>query len=382
MNHLNTARTPLWGILLTILLLTSCSDGDGGYHTAFPFPSGISKSGERKNAKRLAKVYNRTDVDDLVQPKVSPGLIRAIRHQKKMLERQRRGGKYHNIGGLKFSKRDLERTAEAMENWCSAAFVPPSEYFTAYQVGGKDGRGNVLFTAYFAPELDVSKTRTGEYKYPIYARPKDVSSFPTRRQIYKDGALKGKGLELAYAKSMLDIQQMQLQGSGYVRFQDGTRRLLSYDGSNLHRRRSIQRYFKETYADKPHGITLRTIAKFIEKNPGKADEIIFHNPSCVFFTMKTKHNQVVGSGYVPLSEHISVASDKKFIPTGACLLADKPVPYKKHTEHEMSVMLAQDVGGAIRGPGRIDIYTGVGKVGAPAPGLKNYGRMWLLLAKS
>jgi membrane-bound lytic murein transglycosylase A len=382
MNQFN-AKSMSWIILSLVfaLLLASCSDNEDGYRRAFPFPEDISKNGKRKHAPRLAKVYTYSQVDKLVHPSTSPGLIRAIRQQKKLLNIQRRGRKYHNIGGLKFSKQDLERTAEAMENWGSAAFVPASEYFDAYQVSGKDGRGNVLFSAYFAPELEVSAAPTSKFRYPIYARPKGLERMPSRREIYKEGALEGKGLELGYANSLLDIQQMQLQGSGYVRFQNGTRSLLSYDGSNGHQRQSVQRYFLKTYANKPHGITLRTIAKFIKENPGKADEIIFHNPSYVFFTKKNKHDQVVGSGSVPLSEHISIASDKRFIPTGACLFADKPVPYKKHTEHKMSVMLAQDVGGAIKGPGRVDIYTGIGKSGEAATRLKNYGRMWLLLAK-
>ncbi len=349
--------------------------------SAFPFPDGITITGKFKHASKQKNVLEKIDLDEISLPKIYREDLYAIRMHKKMLERKRRGRKHFNIGGIKFTKTDLERTAEALENWSSAALIPASEYFDGYQISGKDGRGNVLFTGYYSPVLQVSETQDEIYKYPIYAQPKDVEIYPTRREIYLEGALQNKNLELAYAKSLIDIQKMQLQGSGYVEYRDGSQHLFSYGGTNKHPRRSIQRYFLDHYGEKGQGVIIESIGKFITENPDKGDEILFHNSSYVFFIKNPQGKKVNGSGNVPLVSDMSIATDKRYIPTGACLFSLKPIPHKNFTEHKTSLLLAQDVGGGIKGPGHIDLYCGVGETARNLAKLRHYGKIWLLLAK-
>ncbi len=365
---------------MIILVCTTCLNEKRRY-SAFYFPSNISSNGKLLDAPRLEKTYNLTDIGKKQSPSFNLGMVSAVRQQRKLLEIQRRGRKNFNIGGLKFGKEDLMRTVDALEKWGSSALVPPSEYFDTYMISGKDQRGNMFFTGYYSPVLSVRKKPDGVYQFPIYTKPKGEGPYPTRKEIYQENALEGKDLELAYAKSLLDIQSMQLQGSGFVRYGDGSLQLLSYGGTNRHPRKSIQRYYLNKYGEPGEGVTLRKLKKIFSEYPELEDEIIFHNPSYVFFIKNEVRKRVNGSGNVPLKPFISIATDRKYIPTGACLFALRPSPLKNGVEHIPSVLLAQDVGGGIKGAGHIDLYTGIGKEGLEKAALGHYGTLWLLLAK-
>lgn len=305
----------------------------------------------------------------------------ALHFQSKLLKQKRRGKKNFTFGDVSFSREDLKRTVEQLENWNNSAIVPFSEYFDTYIIAGKQNKGKVLFTGYYSPILKVSDKQSQVYPYPIYTRPEGVIHYPSRREIYAEKALEGKGLELAYAKSLIDIQIMQLQGSGYVEYENGEQFLFSYGGSNLHPRKSIQRYFKKKYAPDEAAINMHDIRMFLKREPEKLDEILFHNPSYIFFIKNPKGKKANGSGNVPLTPHISIATDKRYLPTGACFLAE--LPFSSHVEQSSRprLLLAQDVGGGIKGHGRLDLYTGVGNAGRNASRFKDYGQLWLILAK-
>jgi len=369
-----------WFLMIIIFYSPSCLYNDSVGLTSFVPPDALIEKTKR-NSPTLKKVYTPKNIDSLSLPIIDDKIRFSLRLQKKLLDIRRRGRKNYNIDGLKFTKTDLERTVVMLEEWGSSAFVPLSEYFDVYQIAGKDNKGSVLFTGYYSPVLDVRSELDMEYKYPIYTKPKGMVSYPTRRQIYKEGELLNRGLELAYSNSLLDIQKMQLQGSGYVQYEDGSRHLFSYGGSNGHPRKSIQRYFQKNYVEKGVGVTLGTIGKFLQQNPDKHDEIVYHNPSYVFFNKNAQGKKVNGSGNVALKPYISIATDKRYIPTGSCLMASRPIPRKGSIDYEMTLLLAQDVGGGIKGAGHVDLYTGVGEKGKKGTYLKDYGELWLLLAK-
>ena len=70
-------------------------------------------------------------------------------------------------------------------------------------------------TGYYSPVIHARRTQQGKYNQPIYALPTQKRF--SRAEIYA-GALKGKGLELAYSDSMIDNFLLGVQGSGYVDF--------------------------------------------------------------------------------------------------------------------------------------------------------------------
>ena len=112
------------------------------------------------------------------------------------------------------------------------------------------------------------------------------------------------------------------------------------------------------------------------------EEVLYSNPSYVFF--RPSKARVSGAGPVPLTPEYSIAVDPKYIPLGSCLLAAVPIHDKKgnFTHHEYRILLAQDTGGAINGPGHVDLYTGIGKQAKRDAGYTHhYGGLWLLLPK-
>lgn len=371
----------LWLFFLLIFCFPSCFEKNSVAVTSFANLESLIPKQDR-NSPILEKVYTATNIDSLSFGAFTKDIFYSLKQQRKLLDIQRRGKTVFNIDGLRFTKDDLKETVVLLEKWGNSAFVPLSEYFDVHQIAGKDKRGSVLFTGYYSPVLKVRSQLDMEYKYPIYARPKGMSNYPTRKQIYGEGALLDKGLELAYSNSLLDIQRMQLQGSGFVEYEDGSRYLFSYGGSNGHPRKSIQRYFEKNYTKKGMGVDMRAISNFISDNEDKADEIIYHNPSYVFFIKNAAGKKVNGSGNVPLVPFVSIATDKKYIPTGSCLMASRPVPRKGGIDYKMSILMAQDVGGGIKGPGHVDFYTGVGEKGRKAAFIRDYGELWLLLAKT
>ncbi|HTN11251.1 MAG TPA: 3D domain-containing protein, partial [Acetobacteraceae bacterium] len=82
----------------------------------------------------------------------------------------------------------------------------------------------------------------------------------------------------------------------------------------------------------------------------------------------------------PLSPMRSVAVDNSFIPLGAPLFVDTRDSVDGSPIRQ--VMLAQDVGGAILGPTRGDIFFGWGKDAEERAGrMRQYGTLYILLPK-
>jgi membrane-bound lytic murein transglycosylase A len=174
---------------------------------------------------------------------------------------------------------------------------------------------------------------------------------------------------------------MQVQGSGYVEYPDGSRELFSYNGSNRHPYLSIEKYIQGRADLDIADLSIRGIRKFLLKNPSLTDTILFQNPSYTFFIRQ--QSEPSGAGNVPLTPGYSIAVDRRYIPLGSCLLAAFPIfdnRKQRVVGHDYRLLIAQDVGGAIRGPGHVDFYTGIGDAAErEASNLKSYGRLWLLL---
>lgn len=90
----------------------------------------------------------------------------------------------------------------------------------AWQMEGVDNYGNVQFTGYYTPVIQACHTRQGEFQYPIYRMPPKRGRLPSRAEIHA-GALSDKYI-LAYSNSLMDNFIMDVQGSGYIDFGDGS----------------------------------------------------------------------------------------------------------------------------------------------------------------
>ena len=328
--------------------------------------------------------FSENALEKVQLPRFTNELVKGLKYQLKVLN-YRKKEQLQTTGTVDPSILKLEETVRLLLNQQENDQPNFSASLDAIPLEGDDGQGSVYFTGYFTPVLKVSPVQTDEYKYPIYARPTDwVGKLPTRRQIDGEGILKGKGLEIAYTNNLLDIYFMQIQGSGIVEYPDGSNQILAFAGTNGHKYRSVGKYMiKKGYAD-AQNVSLKRIKRFFKENPDLIDPLLFVNESYVFFSLVKYQKTPKGAGHVPLTTDYSVAVDKRHIPLGSCLLAKVPIidNYNQIERYEYRILIAQDVGGAIKGPGRVDLYTGVGENGRrKASALHHYGKLWLLMPK-
>ncbi len=242
---------------------------------------------------------------------------------------------------------------------------------------GQDGYQNVNMTGYYAPVLQARRTRQGEFQHPLYSMP-FYKRF-TRAQIYA-GALEGQNLELAYTNSMVDNFFLGVQGSGFIDYGDGRLSHVAYAGQNGYKYVAVGRLLVEEGEIPKEKMSAQAIKDWAKRNPSRTQELLERNPSYVFFKFDGTKD-VKGSAGVPLVALASVASDKYLVPSGSTLLVEMPLIDNNGNwtgKYEMRLMVALDVGGAVKGH-HFDIYQGVGeKAGQIAGHLKHYGRVWVL----
>lgn len=245
---------------------------------------------------------------------------------------------------------------------------------------GQDGYQNVNLTGYYAPVLKARRTPQGEYQYPLYSLPANKRF--SRAQIYA-GALEGQGLELAYSNSMVDNFFLGVQGSGFIDFGEGRLSHVAYAGQNGYKYASVGRLLVEDGEIPKEKMSAQAIKDWAKRNPSRTQSLLERNPSYVFFQFDETHD-VKGSAGVPLVALASVASDKNLVPSGSVLLVEVPLLDDNGNwtgKHEMRLMVALDVGGAVKGH-HFDIYQGIEGVNPKAAQtaglLKHFGRVWVL----
>lgn len=242
------------------------------------------------------------------------------------------------------------------------------------------GKPPALFTGYFEPELDGSPVRTGRFQYPIYRRPpelRDGTVYHSREAI-ENGAIAGRGLELAWLDDPVDVYFLQVQGSGRIRMTDGTVIRVGYAGANGHAYRSVGQEMIRRGTHTMDQVSAPEIASYVRNNPGTGKQLLYTNPSYVFFrkigTLDPEDGPIGAMGR-SITTLRSVAIDPKFTPLGTPVWVEKDgrAPIR-------SLMIAQDTGGAIKGMQRADIFYGTGAGAGDAAGtVKDPGRMVLLV---
>ncbi len=251
----------------------------------------------------------------------------------------------------------------------------------AAQFGGGDSKGNVLFTGYFSPVMELRHEANEEYRFPVYGLPECSENCPTRAQIY-DGALEGKGLELGYAANRIDPFIMEVQGSGFVHYEDDdTLEYFAYAGKNNRAYVSIGRILIERGLVPREKMSLKAIKEWVLANdPEVVKELLEQNPSYVFFQPR-KDTSVMGTAGIPLLPMASVAGDRSILPMGTPILAEVPLLNADGTwsgAHQLRLLLVLDTGGAVK-KNHLDLYHGMGaRAGTEAGHYKHFGRVWKL----
>ncbi len=239
---------------------------------------------------------------------------------------------------------------------------------------------DALFTGYFEPELDGSRTKTERFKYPIYKTPPEArrGTWLSRRQIEEGGAMEGRGLEIAWVDDPVEAFFLQVQGSGRVRLPDGTHIRVGYGGANGYPYRSIGQELIRRGTYKPHQVSAQVIKNWVRRNPEAGRELLLHNPSFVFFREVTQvpaSQGPLGAMNRSVTAKRSIAVDPAYVPLGA------PVWLEKEGQNPLNrLMVAQDTGSAIKGAQRADIFFGTGdRAGREAGRIRDPGRMVVLM---
>lgn len=282
--------------------------------------------------------------------------------------------------------------------------------FTPYRVTDR-GEAEGLFTGYYEPLLQGSTTPDLRFRYPLYRRPPDLVTvelgrfapdldgkriagrlengrlvpFPDRAAI-EAGALAGRGLELVWVDDPIALFFLHIQGSGQIELTDGRRMRVGYAGWNGREYYAIGRTLIERGEIPKEEMSLFAIRDWLEANPDEAQELMNANPSYVFFRELGDLADAVGppgSMGVPLTPGRSLAVDRRFVPLGSPLWLDTTAPTPQGEAPLRRLMVAQDTGGAIKGPVRGDVFWGAGELAEYLAGhMKQRGRLYILLPKA
>jgi membrane-bound lytic murein transglycosylase A len=269
-----------------------------------------------------------------------------------------------------------------------------------------------LLTGYYEPVVEGSRFPTGEFKVPLYRRPRDLvhmgskrrlASLPNKGRVVRrinwrrfvpyyeraeieDGVLDGRHLEICYVRSWTDVLFMQIQGSARVRLEDGLTVRVNYDSHNGQPGTSVGRVLIERNLISREDMSMDRIRAWMAKNPDEASEVRRLNKAFVFFriTGLSEFDEAAGAQNVPLTPVRSIAVDRAIHVYGTPFFieADLPIASDAPMTKFRRLMIAQDTGSAIVGPARADIFFGAGdEAGRVAGRIKQQGRFTMLLPR-
>lgn len=280
--------------------------------------------------------------------------------------------------------------------------------FRPWALTNPDGGREGLVTGYYEPVVRGSRAPRPPYSVPVFGPPDDLivvelaDLYPELRHMRLRGRIDGRKLVPYYSRAEWSAEEtrragrallwlddpvdfffLQIQGSGQVELADGSRVRIGYADQNGHPYRSIGTWLIERGEIKANEASMQGIKAWAERNPQRLQELLNANPSLVFFReLEATGNGPPGALGVPLTPERSIAVDPRHVPLGSPVwLATTQPNSEPNSEKRLTrLMLAQDTGGAIRGPVRADFYWGSGPAaGALAGRMKQPGRMWVLL---
>jgi membrane-bound lytic murein transglycosylase A len=236
-----------------------------------------------------------------------------------------------------------------------------------------------LFTGYYEPEIDGALEPSDRFPVPLFRLPPEAPSgrpWLTRAQI-EDGALAGRGLEIAWVEDAVEAFFLQVQGSGRIRLPDGRVLRLGYAGKNGHPYASVGRMLIERGMLAAGEATADAVRGWLRRHPEEGRAAMRANASFVFFRELDVPPELgpLGAMGRPVTPLRSLAVDPAHVPLGAPAWIETT-----EAERLRRLMVAQDVGGAIKGAQRADIFVGTGpEAGQRAGRIRDGGRLAVLL---
>ncbi|MBP7051556.1 MAG: MltA domain-containing protein [Phycisphaerae bacterium] len=272
--------------------------------------------------------------------------------------------------------------------------------FDVYESVGCDDQGTVLFTGYYTPIFEGSREQTDQFRYPLYKAPTDlvkgpdgetlgrrgpsgqITPYPARAQIDESGMLQGQ--ELIWLGDPFETYIAHVQGSAKVRLPDGRIVTVGYAATNGHEYASVAEHLVADGKIAADRISLATMIDYFKEHPEEVNAYVRANPRYVFF--QSSEGTPRGSLNEPVIPWRTIATDKSIFPRGCLTFLATTLPSiqagQMSIEPYGGFALDQDTGGAIRAPGRCDIYMGEGdEAGQLAGQTYQEGRLYYLFVR-
>ncbi|KOF15436.1 transglycosylase [Ensifer adhaerens] len=322
--------------------------------------------------------------------------------------------KPYRTGSLGISVNDLmpafsAASADVADAAAARAFF--EQQFVAFRIRPETGKTGFV-TAFYEPEIEVQAKPDEIFRYPIYRRPIDlvdvddtnrptdmdpyfafgrlhdgvVGEYPDRRAI-EQGFLAGRGLEIAYARSKVDVFFVHVQGAARLVYPDGSRRRITYAAKTGHYFSPIGKLLIDRGEIDASTVSMMSIRGWLAANPDQVDEVLWHNRSFIFFREAEVEDERLGpvaAAKVSLEPGRSLAVDRLihtfgvpfFISSESLTRLDAGRPFRR-------LMLALDTGSAIVGPARGDIFTGSGdRAGELAGAVRNEADFYIFVPRA
>lgn len=273
--------------------------------------------------------------------------------------------------------------------------------FDVYMSVGCDNRGTVLYTGYYTPIFEGSFKPGERFRYPLYKQPEDlvkgpdgeifgrrgsdgkIRPYPPRAVIEDDMLFRGS--ELVWLGSQFEVYIAHVQGSAKIRLSNGEIRTVGYAANNGHEYKSIVEELVKDGRISSSQISLAAMIAYFENHPDQVPKYTQMNPRFVFF--REEEGEPRGSLNEPVTPNRTIATDKSIFPRGCLTFISTTLP--KITIGQVVLQpysgfaLDQDTGGAIRAPGRCDIYIGQGDTAGELAGrIYQEGKLYYLFLKS
>ena len=278
-------------------------------------------------------------------------------------------------------------------------------HFQPHRIEGATPPGFV--TGYYEPVIDGSRKRDDRFHVPVLARPDDLVTlksdierarfndeitgarrdgedlvpYHTRGEII-DGALAGRGLELLYLDDPVELFFLQVQGSGVVRLTDATSVRLGFAAKNGHPYTSIGKVLVARGEGSPKSLGMDGLKAWLRADPARGQALMNENKSYVFFRLlegEEGKDGPVGAQGVALTPGRSLAVDASYHDLGLPIFVVAPTLEDADGAPFRHLLIAQDVGSAIRGPERGDIFWGTGAAAGVIAGSTRHDAQFFIL---
>ena len=352
----------------------------------------------------LRKITNPAEIPDFTLActdlaELRPAINNSLNYMRKPSSKD-----FYPIGDITHSRaiQSLEAFAKLLDSGLAGGQLNLAirEKFDVYISIGCDDNGTVLFTGYYTPIFDGSFTRSDRFQYPLYSQPEDlvkdskgevlgrrlpdgqIAPYPSRAVI--EGAMMMRGKELAWLSDPFEIYIAHVQGSAKLRLSDGKLTTIGYAANNGHEYKSVAQELVRDGKIPADRISLAAMIDYFKQHKDQIATYVRRNPRFVFF--KKEEGQPLGCLNEPVTAYRSIATDKSIFPRASLTFITTTLPRAVGGQPVKQLYsgfaLDQDAGGAIRAPGRCDVYMGQGDLAGQLAGhTYQEGRLYYLFLK-